>query len=199
MALKTASDLVGQWEGRTVVCIASGPSLTPDDAETVRKSGLATIVTNTTFKMCPWADVLLAHDAKWWNTYRKEVDEVFKGKRLTCSPSVIGGGVQSLRTVLQFRGFENSGCSAISLAVLCKASKIVLLGYDCKAAADGRRHWHADHPNPLSNAMTIDRWHAKFEKVAAYAKHRKVPVFNASRDTALKCFERVDLSELLLP
>ena len=195
-ALAKGKEWVGQWAGTTIVCIASGPSLTSEDAETVRQSGLTTIVTNTTFRMCPWAHVLLAHDAKWWKEYRGEVDEVFTGKRLTCSPSV-GPGVLSLRLVLTFKAFQNSGCAAISLAVLGKAERVVLLGYDAKPANDGRIHWHGDHPETLSNARTMDKWPRKFEQVAAYARQHKVPVLNASRDTALTCFPRVELDEAI--
>lgn len=194
-----AEDWVGRWAGRTVVCLASGPSLTERDALFANATGVPTIVTNTTFRMCPWADVLMGHDAKWWKAHQAEVDSAFGGHKLTCSPSHLPGGVRSLRAIPQFKSFENSGCAAISLAVLGRAARVVLLGYDCQPAADGRKHWHADHPEPLSNAVTIDRWTRKFELVAAYARKHHVPVQNASRETALRCFPRVELESVFCP
>lgn len=188
---------VGQWAGKTVVCIASGPSLTAEDAATVKESLHVAVVANTTFRMCPWADVLISHDPKWARVYGPEVRDTFKGKWIKCWPEKVGE--ESLRLLAHFRAFGNSGSAAISLAVLGKADRVILLGYDCKPSGDGRKHWHADHPEPLTNAPSIDRWHAKFAKVAAYAKQQRVTVLNASRDTALDCFERGELAELLHP
>ena len=68
-----SGDWLRAYAGRAVVVIASGPSLTEDDCEAVRKSGLPAFVVNTTFRRCPWADVLVAHDSKWWQTYGAEV------------------------------------------------------------------------------------------------------------------------------
>lgn len=191
------ADWVGRWAGQTVVCIASGPSLTVDDCAAVQAAGLPAIVTNTTFRRCPWAEVLLAHDARWWHLHRAEVDAVFHGKRLTCSTQNFG--VPSLRLILQFKPFNNSGAAAISLAVLGGAARVLLLGYDCQPAPDGRIHWHPDHPAPLSNARTMAVWPHKFQQVAAYAKKQGVPVLNATRSTALRCFERVALEDILEP
>src|SRR5690606_3319410 len=73
---------------REVVCIASGPSLTADDCEAVKawraqEEGRGVIVTNTTFRLCPWADVLYALDAAWWKQYLREVRQVFTGALVT--------------------------------------------------------------------------------------------------------------------
>src|SRR5690606_36428084 len=94
----------GRW--RTVVCIASGPSLTADDVETVRRwrqeaqgehagagqdasaggpdrewagGPVGVVVTNTTFRAAPWADVLYAMDRAWWLRYLDEVRKAFTG------------------------------------------------------------------------------------------------------------------------
>ena len=79
------------WRGRTVVCIASGPSLTAEDCELVRESGCPVIVTNTTFRLCPWADMLYAFDRPWWNHY-KLIGCYFTGRlpvRPLLRPSII--------------------------------------------------------------------------------------------------------------
>ena len=190
----------GEWlrayAGRAVVVIASGPSLTEDDCEAVRKSGLPAFVVNTTFRRCPWADVLVAHDSKWWQTYGAEVESSFKGRRFRCgnAPRMVGESGGSW--LLQFRSFGNSGAAAISLAVLSGARRVVLLGVDCQRTG-GATHWHGDHPAPLSNAVSIDRWPRKFEKVAQYARGNGCEVVNASRSTALQCFPRVTLCDEL--
>lgn len=181
------------YTGRTVICIASGPSLTKEDCDTVKTSGLPTIVTNTTFKLCPWADVLFGFDAKWWHYYHEEVKQVFKGRLLSVSHAVRRLGVESLHNADWFQGFGNSGACAIALAIAGNANKIVLLGYDCGSAT----HWHGDHPKELTNCLSIRRWPAQFASMAKLADSKGIPVINASRETMLTCFKRGTLLELL--
>ncbi len=181
------------WTGRTVVCIASGPSLTQADCDLVNNSGHPVIVTNTTFKLCPWADVLFGYDAKWWNYYHAEVKQVFTGRLISISHAVRHLGVESLHNVDWFHGSGNSGVCAIALAIGGGASKIVLLGYDC--SIDNKSHWHGDHPKELTNCLSIKRWPSQFSGVARYAKN--IPIINASRETTLTCFQRGMLLESL--
>jgi hypothetical protein len=188
--------ILDRWKGRTVVCIASGPSLTAEDCELVHRAGHPAIVTNTTFRLCPWADVLFGFDIVWWRTYRSEVEATFRGIRVTCSSQGRSVGVFSTENLPGFWHFGNSGTAAISLAVFGGASRIVLLGYDCQAS-NGRTHWHGDHPEGLSNARSLHTWPAKFLLLAQYAKRKNVPVLNASRETRLTCFPRVRLEDAL--
>lgn len=187
----SASDHPGWAE---VVCIASGPSLTPQDCERVRRwreaaPGRAVIVVNTTFRLAPWADVLYAMDAAWWNAHIDEVRRTFRGRMI--NPWREMRGVERVR----FEHRRNSGAGAISLAAHWGARRIVLLGYDCQRTG-GQAHWHGDHPKGLGNAGTIDRWPAIFARLAKSLAGR-VTVINATRETALTCFERRSLSEAL--
>lgn len=191
-----SSDWIGRWADKTVVCIASGPSLTPDDCETIHRAGLPAIVTNTTFQLCTWAEVLMGFDHKWWLQYRQEVDRVFAGAKLTCSMLPQPAGVESLHNQGWIRPFGNSGTAAISLAVVGGAKRVLLLGYDCQKTG-GRAHWHSDHPKPLGNARSMPHWPKKFTQVAAFAASKKVPVWNCSRETALTNFPRISLSQAL--
>jgi len=184
-------DFRGRWRGKTVVCIASGPSLTAEDCDLVHAAKLPTIVTNTSVKLAPWADVLMGFDGAWWTKYGPEL-EWFHGLRTTCSNSGAKAGAIPMQKVVGFKAFGNSGCAAISLAVLGGASRVVLLGYDVQHT-DGRKHWHEDHPAPLGNAKGVNAWPAKFAKVAEHADRHKVAIVNASRQTALTCFPRASL------
>ena len=196
-----------RWAGRTVVCIASGPSLTPEDCEAVRAAGHPAIVTNTTFRACPWADVLFGHDSAWWKEYggvakKKPSDggpsvaDVFRGERVTCSIAGRTLQVRSLHNLPWFQGFGNSGTAAISLAIAGGARRILLLGYDCKKSGE-RVHWHGDHPKQLGNAASLKRWPRHFANVAKHASGRGVEVLNCSRETALDCFPRAALADAL--
>jgi hypothetical protein len=183
------------WSGRTVVCIASGPSLTEEDCETVRKSGHTTIVTNTTFRLAPWADVLFGFDSRWWRSHPEALE--FAGRKISASRIAGNLGIETVFCSNWFRAFGNSGACAISLAVAGGAAKIVLLGFDCSIAPDGKRHWHGDHPKELSNCQSLSAWPKRFAMAAAEAKKAGVPVLNASRRTALTCFDRAELESAL--
>ena len=194
------------WRGRTVFCLASGPSLTAADVELVRLTGHPTVVTNTTFRLAPWADALFAFDAKWWATkdprtgltHAQETERDFKGRRFCRSALGVNYGVETLHASSWFRGSGNSGTCAVALALAAGAARIVLLGYDCTFAPDGRRHWHGDHPPGLGNCLSIARWPLQFKRVARDAKAAGVRVTNCSRRTALDLFERIPLEQVLL-
>lgn len=182
------------WRGRAVVCIASGPSLTAADCELVRASGWPTIVTNSTFRSCQWADALYGFDSPWWRINIADVRTTFAGRCYTQAlhpPK----GVICARGDPKFRSFGNAGANSVSLAVAAGAMRVVMLGFDC-AITDGRTHHHADHPAPLRNCDTLPRWPTQFERLARYSTKRAV-VLNASRHTALTCFERAPIEDAL--
>jgi len=185
-----------QWDGRTVVCIASGPSLTAEDCAAVRAAGHLVVVTNTTFQLCPWADALFGFDLKWWKHYHAEVAAAFAGRRFTASRVAGNYGAEVLAGALWFRGYRNSGACAVSLAMGAGAARVVMLGYDV-GFFKNRRHWHGDHPNGMENATSVVDWDRQFQILAKDAARRGVPVINASRRTRLTCFPTGDLETVL--
>jgi hypothetical protein len=175
--------------------LASGPSLTIEDVEKVRnwrtETGGVVIVANTTFRIAPWADVVYAMDSRWWKVHYQEVRSTFSGRRLSTSPPS-GMDVEKTRTP----SFRNSGAGCIAIAASLGATTIVLLGYDCMK--DGERtHWHGSHPAGMSDAKTIALWPVLFSTVSNDMKRRGITVLNASRRTALKCFETIALEDAI--
>ena len=185
------------WRGRTVVCLASGPSLTPEDVDLVKASGHPVIVTNATFRLAPWADVLFGFDFKFWREYHDEALREFRGQCVSHSALAVRYGVATTNGSEWFRGFGNSGVCAIAYAVGGRAARVVLMGFDCAFGADGKKHWHGNHDHGLSNCLSIARWPQQFDRVATMARRERVHVVNASRRTALKCFERKPLEDVL--
>jgi hypothetical protein len=185
------------WKGRPVVCIASGPSLTQEDCDAVHAAGMPTIVTNTTFRRAPWADMLFGFDSKWWREHLPEVRQVFRGRLVSASQIASNLGVESTFCVPWFRQYANSGACAISMALAGGASRIVLLGFDCQNGPNGEKHWHGDHPVGMSNCLSMPKWSQVFRRVAEDARSHGVPVFNATRSTALRWFERQSLERAL--
>lgn len=187
-----------RWTGATVVCMASGPSLSAEDVEVVRQwraggPDRRVIVVNTTCSIALWADATFAMDQKWWrHPDHAEAIAAFAGERV-CIHAVSGMPVTKLQRP-DFKHFGNSGTGAVSLAALAGAARVVLLGYDCQRTG-GKAHWHGDHPKGLGNAASMPQWLKKFENAARAL--RGVEIINCSRATALTCWPRGELSGAL--
>ncbi len=195
------------WPDSTVVCIASGPSLTPEDVAFVRGKAKV-IVVNTSYLLCPWADVLYAADFKWWHWMHDRVKRqewaAFDGLRYSLTKESERYGVTVLR-----RGSEdglslkpthlstgkNSGYQAINLAVLLGASRVVLLGYDMQPGPKDEEHWHADHPNKSRSPYA--RFQSYFPTLVQPLAEAGVSIVNCTRRTALECFPRQVLRDAL--
>lgn len=136
-------------------------------------------------------------DAEWWKYHLERVKRDFPGRRLSFMQRP---GVEVIAAPYfkhcAGKG-QNSGAGAIAVAAALGARRVILLGYDCKYAADGRRHWHGDHEKGTGagNAGTIGRWPGQFTELVKYL--RGTTVINASRETALTAFPRMPLEEAL--
>lgn len=189
------------WPGSTVVCIASGPSLTADDVAYVRGKARV-IVINTTYQMAPWADVLYACDARWWKWHQGAPE--FAGMKFALERRAAKWGV----TVLKIGATEglsddpttlctgkNSGYQAINLAVHLGAARIVLLGYDMQRGPKGEMHWHPEHP--MTTPHLYEQFRARYATLEQPLRERGIEVVNCSRRTALRTFPTMPLESVL--
>lgn len=194
--------------GGTVACLASGPSLTPQDVDAVRSVD-AVIAINTTYQMAPWATALYAADHGWWQKHRGAPD--FPGLKYSLSPAAATWGVRILRNTGP-NGLErnpdglrmglNSGYQALGLAVHFGASRILLLGYDMQLGPKGESHWHGHHLNANRQPIrlerrTLQRYADAFKSIVQPLRDAGVEVLNCTRRTALTCFQRVPLEDAL--
>lgn len=128
-------------------------------------------------------------DRAWWNVYWPQVrDSGFSGECYSSTDNVFGAAS------LKFFHGGNTGAGAISLAQYFGAERVILLGYDCQLT-DGKTHHHGDHPSGLGNAGSLKKWPAQFKKMAEYLSD--IEVINATRQTALDCWPRMDLEQAL--
>jgi hypothetical protein len=159
------------------------------------------IAVNNCYQIAPWADLLYACDQRWWDHYRPD----FAGIKVTISQSAAKSyGLHLLRSENK-AGFSlkwpkvhegsNSGFQAVNLAILLGAKKIVLLGYDM----GGSGHWHGYHGGNLRNPdeTQFRRWRGAFQDAVTDIEHAGVEVINCTRDTALTCFPRANLEDVL--
>lgn len=185
----------------TVVCLATGPSLTRADVDYVQ--GKATIIAvNDAWTLAPWAEVLYSSDACWWKFH----DGVPQFSGLKFGIEVDLEGVRAIRQTGEegidwntgsVRHAKNSGGAAINLAVHLGASRIVLLGYDMGATGGG--HFFGRHPQELRNTKT-ENYKLFRERIATMVgplAERGIQVVNCTRRTALTCFPRVPLEAVL--
>jgi hypothetical protein len=155
--------------------------------------------------MALWSDVLYACDGEWWDRYIQDVLLRFKGELWT--QDIPATGKYGLNRIEGHRSEglgkdkvhygANGGYQAINLAFLFGAHKIILLGFDMKRGENKKSHWHGDHPGFLNKDMPIKTWVKNFWKLAEDLRNEGVEVINATRDTALECFNKVNLEEAL--
>lgn len=189
--------------------IASGPSLTKKDIDSIK--GQNVICINDNYRIAPWADVLYACDPHWWewhkdkpeflafkgekwtqcSNWNKEQIEVFKRLGVNWIESKNLPGLSTDPSYIH-QG-SNSGIQAINLAYHWGAKRIVLLGYDMQPTG-GKSHWHGDHPNGVRSCW--HNWLKLYDKVAEHANELGLEIINATRETALTCFPRVSLESI---
>jgi len=192
------------FKHQTVFVAATGASLTSAVAELLR--GQHVIAVNDAFKLLPFADLLYACDAKWWEVHNGCMD--FAGERWSTHEI---GGSNDKRAIAKKYGVSliagrsgdkfrtdgtiaygsNSGFQAIGLAIWLGAARIVLVGFDMRDIA-GKRHFFGDHPKPLRNGGCFCAWLRVFAKAA-----KRVPpgveIVNATSGSALMVFPLVSL------
>ncbi len=192
------------WPGSTVVCAASGPSLTQADLDVCRGRARV-IVVNDAYRLAPWADALYAADESWW-TRHKGVPE-FAGLKFTIEPQpdpwprltmLHNTGPTGLeRTPTGLRTGFNSGFQAVNLAVHLGAVRILLLGYNMGHVKGQRSHFYGDPPNPETNQAKYAGWIKAFATIARPLGDLGIEVLNCTPGSALRMFPMASLSSVL--
>lgn len=203
------------WPGATVVCIASGPSLTLKQVRHVALARLEercrVIAVNDAVYVAWFADWLHATDNKWWMWHRKTATKFpgVKTTMVTGCPEAWGVKMlrnKSLETPGQYGGYTddqdalctggNGGYQAAQIAVKGGARKVILIGYDMKFGPNNESHFHGDHPDEMrsdyENTM-LQWWPGLAEALSA----RGIEVINCSPDSAIGCFPKASLANVL--
>jgi hypothetical protein len=194
------------WRDHTCVICASGPSLSPDQVGLIDDSDAKVIVTNTTFKLLPTADVLYACDFLWWKVYHAEAAKTMDRRKFWTQDTaaaeryqinwVRGTAREGLgQGTINVGG--NAGTGAINLAVLFGARRILLVGFDMKPGPQGEKHWHADHPAPLVQVQLFEEWMHKMKPLARDLTKAGIEVINCTPESALTLFPMGDLAKEL--
>jgi hypothetical protein len=189
--------------------IASGPSATQEDAETLAEICQEVIAVNDSWRLYPRCHHIWATDFRWWKVHRRQVQSDFDGQCWTQDVQWDQGvkpeewGIRCLKADTGAPGLsvdpqkihtgKNSGYAAIGLAYHLGASRILLLGYDMGLEGT-RRHWFGSHPDGLEVASDYASFINRFESIdpAVYG----LEIWNVTRRTALNHFPRKTLEEV---
>lgn len=200
------------WQGMTVLCLGSGPSLTEVDVSYAMARVDHTIAINTTGRMALDADLLYYCDSKWWRWHGDELwvrafqarNAIVKGSLHSreCNRAI---GIRNI-ALTKPNSFEertdrlahgrNSGYAVIHLAAHLGAKRIILLGYDMGFKAGQPSHHHGGHPDaqkPSVYSVMLKEW----PSIVQPLKDRGIEVINCTPESALQVFPRMKLRKAL--
>lgn len=164
--------------------------------------------------------VLWATNLNWWDHYWSAQLAAYPAEKWTVSQDAArryglnwiaernAPGLSADPTVIHHG--HGSGFSMLNLAYLMGASRIVLIGYDLKYAADydgrGRqvgsspRHYFGEYPQPLRHwpsQSVKDGVHVELvDLYRSVAKQGVVEILNCTPGSAIDCFPRADIASV---
>lgn len=208
------------WPNSTIFIIGGGPSLIGQDLCLRRKEkyGLEGLIgdqhilgVNNAFLFGDWIDVLFFGDAKfyWWNR-----EAIQKYPSLKISTNIIWPGrdksiekelginiiqregLRGLRrNPNQVAGNRSSGAMAINVAIHLGAKSIVLLGFDMKNT-NGQKNF-VKHQWEKTNQDPYEYMIGTLDSILEAANKLKIKIVNATPNSALNIFPKVDLMEII--
>jgi hypothetical protein len=196
-----------------VALIGGGPSLTPEHVVTVREAGLRCIAINNAYMVAPFAEVCYFADARWWEKHKDEVDfRFFPGQKCSIQDSMDAIKDDSVH-FLRNKHFPNlgvglslnpreivtghhGGFQALNIAILAGATRILLLGFDGKAGANGRTHWHSGHGRAVPDAA-YQEYRKSFSAAETAIIEAGVTVINCSPGSEINSFPKIALEDAL--
>jgi len=211
-------EVTDAWAGQTVVCIATGTSLTAEQVARTRCGvdldgrKVFSIAINDAYTLAPWADMLYFADAgknDWLSWHRdRPAFKAFAGQKcmidvdaehLRREDEVFllkhagAEGLSSVRTGITTG--SNTGHQALNIAGLARPALILMLGYDAHPGPDKKVHFFGQHPdrslppfNHIIKAMSTLQ-----RPMAALG----IRVVNCTPGSAIDCFERGDIASFL--
>lgn len=192
------------WTGATAVCIATGPSLTPEQVETVKHSRVRCIGINDVGLTEDWLDIWYAADWSFWKHY--EARATASSALKVCADLAMRTGKIAdlfLNTVNDKRaanfepGFAisggHSGFQAMYLAISLGARKVVLIGYDCQSAGE-KTNYFGRKPKVLHRSSDYMSWPKYYRELQL---PEGVEVLNATPGSRIDAFPLVELASAI--
>jgi hypothetical protein len=198
------------WKDRTVYLIGGGPSLSGFALKRLCGLGHCIGINHSMFAIPVAAGISI--DQQLIKKRHQELAEFAQTTQLYLAPGdhfcktvipVAGAiylhsefvpGLSTSCDLLHTGG--TSGYAALNLAVLKRARKIVLLGYDY-GVIDGRHHYHDDHFWHEPGHQNWSDWAKRFDVVSTQCSELGIKIVNASRRSAIECFPKMSIEDAL--
>ena len=204
----------------TIVCIATGPSLTAEQVEVARAKGFRLYACNNAYTLAPDAELLYGCNYEWWAHYWPDVRALPCEKWTTNKRAATEFGINwiaerdapglSTDPEIIHHG-HGSGFSLVSMAARAKPQRIVLLGYDMKYAPDydGQarnigsepRHFFGEYPASMQHWPSVavrNGVHVGLlDLYRLVAAQGLVEIINCTPGSALDCFPKIDIRDLI--
>ncbi len=207
-------------EGQTAVCIATGPSLTLDQIEAARQKGFLLFGCNLIYQIVPdllvlynvsplfwahyWEQGLSDYGAQKWTTNKEAADQF----GLNWIAEKNRKGLSTDSTYVHHG--HGSGYTLVNLASLMGATRIVLLGYDCRYAKnyDGKaqkigstpRHYFGEYPAFMQHWPSVQvKGGVHVELVELYRSIKEqglVELVNCTPGSAIDCVPFTDIEDM---
>jgi hypothetical protein len=193
------------WKKQDVYIIGGGPSLQGFEWGLLR--GKHTIGCNSAFTLgADVCNICVFGDAKWFLKYKPELKR-YKGLVVTNCTNLKSDPTPWLLYMerkpsglhtdcLGWNG--NTGASAINLALILGAKRVILLGFDMKLGKGNKPNWH-DRVIDRPSAEVYTRFLGGFQDVVRDwgSKFSDRDIVNATPGTALQAFPVVELTSCL--
>jgi len=178
-------------QSRVVAIFGGGPSMTREAADRVIAGGLYTIAVNNAWTLAPGADMLVAVDPEWWEEYPEA--KSFRGQKVVMRDD--GPAEVDYIKATKIGAGSNGALQAAHLATRRGAAALLLLGIDLRD--DELTHHHGLHGGHLANPTVAGFKRAREAWGMFAALPGRPPVFNCSERSALTCFPKRRLADVL--
>lgn len=205
----------GAWKGHRAFVVGGGASLRGFDWDLLK--GELVIGVNRAFEKCS-CSILFSMDLRLWTFYeRGDLGEVakerfgaYQGNRVwSVTPNFIlppeayyvprpkRGMGYGVGTIKELETANNSGYGAMQLAIALGAKPVYLLGFDMMGDGKGKQvWWHEGYPTGQAEGV-YKGMVEHFNAFASNTKGRGLDVINLSKNSALRCFRKQDVGEVL--
>lgn len=191
------------WNDEDVFIIGGGNSLESFNWSLLKDE--LTIGCNSAFTLgVEVCKLCIFGDPKWFKSFKDELAR-YKGIVFTSSPQMFNTKVPWVWTLPRaVRGLhrtalgwnENTGASAINLALILGAKRIFLLGYDMHLSNDGKPNWH-NRIIEKPNEATYEKFLKGFSNLKRElpAKFPGKEIINVTDNSDLNCFPKVNCKQ----
>lgn len=167
---------------------------------------------NAAFMLGDWIEMVIFGDKKFFNRYHKELAD-FPGLKISCNSKFDDKRIRWVRNLKKEKKMtgiadrsdsvcwnKNTGAAAISVAANAGAKQIILLGFDMNTdSKTGAQWWHTVYTkgNLARNKLPFSRHLRSFPDIAKDAKRRGIEILNASPNSAIEVFKKVNVKDVL--